>query len=183
MLHLEGQRGLKMDNYKSNFRDRHNLAIATMYLDKDENLGGIIRSANAAAVKEVVIVGRRRFVQTGITSAKPHTNIIRMPTIEEFFTYCDSQRYNLCSLEIGEGATNIFEFQYPQNPLIVIGNEGRGVPEEVLKRSKMIYIPQYGQVECLNAAMSATIAMFDWVKKNSSLNQARIEHHKFIPNL
>lgn len=172
-----------MDNRKHNYEGKHNLAIATMYLDKEVNLGGIIRSANAAAVREVIIVGRKKFVKTGITTAEPYTNIIRIQTIEEFFEYCNRQRYNLCSLEIGENATNIFEFRYPENPVIIIGNEGRGVPEEVLKRSEMIYIPQYGQVECLNATMSATIAIFDWIRKNSNLNQARVHNHKFIPNL
>jgi len=161
-------------------RRLHNLAIATMYLEKDVNIGGIIRTANAAAVKEVIIVGRRKFDWTGITSAKGKTPVTRLRTLDEFLEYVDQKSYNLCALEISPNATNIFDFKYPENPVLVVGNEGRGMPEKLLERSELIKLPQYGDVECLNVATSLAIAIYDWIRKNAILPERKIRDYKFI---
>lgn len=39
----------------------NNLAIAIMNLSNETNVGGLIRTANTAALKEVVIVGRNKW--------------------------------------------------------------------------------------------------------------------------
>lgn len=157
----------------------HDLAIATIYLDKDINLGGIIRTANASAVKEVVIVGRRKINWAGATSAKRGTKITRIGTLEEFLDYAEEKNYHLCALEISPDAKNLFDFRYPKNPVIVVGNEGKGLPKRLLELSEIIKIPQYGDVECLNVATSLAIAVFDWIRKNSTLPENRIAGYKF----
>ena len=37
----------------------NNLAVAVMNFANETNVGGLVRTANAAALKEVVIVGRK----------------------------------------------------------------------------------------------------------------------------
>ena len=76
-----------------------------------------------------------------------------MKTSDEFIEYCKEHDYNIVSIEIGDDSKNIFSYQYPSNPMLVIGNEGAGVPQKILENSiDRTYIPQYGSVECLNDA-------------------------------
>lgn len=160
-------------------RKVHDLAIATIYLEKDINIGGIIRTANAAAVKEVVIVGKRKVNWAGITSAKGGIEITKLRSLDEFLDYVEEKKYYLCALEISSDAKNIFDFKYPKNPIIVVGNEGRGLPRRLLDLSEIIKIPQYGNVECLNVATSLAIAIFDWIRKNAKLSERDIRGYKF----
>lgn len=48
---------------------------------------------------------------------------------------------------------------------LIIGNESNGVSEEVLKWvDKKITIPRFGEAESLNAAVSASILLHEWVR-------------------
>ena len=64
--------------------------------------------------------------------------------------------------------------------MLVIGNEGTGVPQKILENSvERVYIPQYGDVECLNAAVAGSIVIYDWIKKNNSCKELDTIDRKF----
>jgi TrmH family RNA methyltransferase len=49
---------------------------------------------------------------------------------------------------------------FPQNMLLVIGNEGQGISEEILNlKHQGITIEKYGEAESLNAAMAGAILL------------------------
>jgi tRNA G18 (ribose-2'-O)-methylase SpoU len=57
-------------------------------------------------------------------------------------------------------------FEWPDNALIVIGEEGVGITPETLNIcQKFVYIPQYGSVRSLNAGVASGIAINDYVTK------------------
>ena len=156
------------------------LSIAIINLENDMNVGGIIRTANAAGVNEVFIVGRKKWKKGASTGAHRKTKIINMRTTDEFLDYAKENNYSIVSLEITEKSENIFHFNYPDKTIIVIGNEGKGIPEKIILNSlSIIKIPQYGEIECLNAAISAGIAIFDWVRKNQTKKENKIIDNKF----
>lgn len=158
----------------------NNLAIAVMNLANETNVGGLIRTASAANIKEVVIVGRKKWNKSAATGAHSKIKVVKMRTSDEFIEYCREHDYNIISIEIGNDSKNIFSYQYPRNPMLVIGNEGTGVPQKILENSlDRIYIPQYGGVECLNAAVAGSIAIYDWVRKNNSCEELDIISRKF----
>ena len=110
----------------------------------------------------------------------PKIKVVKMRTSEEFVDYCRKRSYNIVSVEIGEDSNNIFEYKYPENTMLVIGNEGTGVPKKILDNSvSRVYIPQYGGVECLNASIAGSIAIYDWVRKNNSCFELNTIERKF----
>lgn len=158
----------------------NNLAIAVMNLANETNVGSLIRTANAANIKEVVIVGRKKWNKGAATGAHSKIKVVKMRTSDEFIEYCKEHDYNIVSIEIGEESKDIFNYEYPSNPMLVIGNEGTGVPKKILENSvDKIYIPQYGNVECLNAAVAGSIAIYDWVRKNNSCEELDTIDRKF----
>jgi len=159
----------------------HNLSIAILHLQNEVNIGGIIRTANAAALNEVIIIGRKKWNKSSATGAQKFTPVRRIKTLDEFIEYCKTKNYNIISIEIDERAKNIFDYNYPENTILLIGNEGSGLPKKILDISKdIICIPQYGNMECLNAATSADIVIYDWIRKNSKLKPRPINNSKFI---
>lgn len=54
-----------------------------------------------------------------------------------------------------------------QNAAIVIGNEGNGVGKVFLKSSKRVFIPMEGKTESLNAAVAASIIMYESKRQRS----------------
>lgn len=158
----------------------NNLAVAIMNLANEVNVGGLIRTANAANIKEVVIVGRNRWNKGAATGAHSKIKVVKMRTSDEFVDYCRIHNYNIVSIEIGKDSKNIFDYQYPENPILVVGNEGTGVPQKILDNSvDRVYIPQYGGVECLNAAIAGSIAIYDWARKNNSSIELNTTERKF----
>ena len=158
----------------------NDFAIAIMNFDNESNVGSLVRTANAAGLREVVIVGRKKWNKSAATGAHSLIKIIKMRKIDEFLDYCNYKGYNIVSVEIGGDSSNIFDYNYPRNPILVIGNEGTGVPQRILKESKeIVYIPQFGGVECLNAAIAGSIAIYDWIRKNNSLEKLTIKERKF----
>jgi len=58
---------------------------------------------------------------------------------------------------------NVHQFDFPAMGVFVIGNESRGISEEVLGFLKhQINIPRYGRGESLNAAMATAIICDNW---------------------
>lgn len=158
----------------------NNLAVAVMNFENETNVGGLVRTANAAALKEVVIVGRKKWNKGAATGAHSRIKVVKIRTSDEFIDYCRKDHYNIVSVEIGEDSNNIFEYGHPKNTMFVIGNEGIGVPKKILDNSySRVYIPQYGRVECLNAAIAGSIAIYDWIRKNNSCVELNILKRKF----
>jgi tRNA G18 (ribose-2'-O)-methylase SpoU len=158
----------------------NNLAVAVMNLMNESNVGGLVRTANAAALREVVIVGRKKWNKGAATRAHSKIKVVKMRTSDEFVDYCKKNNYNIVSVEIGGDSNNIFEYEYPENTMLVIGNEGTGVPQKILDNSvSRVYIPQYGGVECLNAAIAGSIAIYDWIRKNNSCVELNTTERKF----
>lgn len=64
------------------------------------------------------------------------------------------------------GAMAYDQADYQSGALLLIGNEGRGLSQSLLNLAdKRIFIPMSGQIESLNAAVSAAILMFEAKKQ------------------
>lgn len=124
------------------------------------NLGTIIRTANAAGYEDIYLLNCTdafspkavRASMSGIFFVNLHTG-----SSEEIFSALGSTPL-LCADMNGE---NVFTFNPPEKFCLCIGNEGRGVSEEVKSRCACtIGIPMRSSCESLNAAISAAIAMY-----------------------
>ena len=73
--------------------------------------------------------------------------------------------YVIYGTDVNDGV-NIKEEDIPSKVAIVIGNEGRGISEEVRRHcSKFIYINMNDKCESLNAGVSASIIMYEVMNK------------------
>lgn len=124
------------------------------------NLGTIIRTANAAGYTQIYCVGC-----ADVWSPK----VVRASMSGIFFVDCYDCTLDEALKALGDtpvitadmDGEDVFAFVPPKKYCLVIGNEGSGVSEEVLRVSRhTVKIPMRATCESLNAGVSAAIAMY-----------------------
>lgn len=129
------------------------------------NVGAVIRTANAAGYHEIYLIDCAdpfapksvRASMSGVFFTKLMTG-----TREEVLSVLDG----VTVLAADMNGENVFTFNPPENFALCVGNEGRGLSQEVRARAdRTIRIPMRNTAESLNAAVSASIAMY-LLKKN-----------------
>lgn len=135
------------------------------------NLGTIFRSAEAAGVKGIIL---------GEGCCDPYNPKVVRSTMGAIFRVPFVSVPNLVDA-IGEmkkggivtygaylGGENMYNMHFEKDIAFLIGNEGQGLSEEVLATAdKLLLIPMEGQVESLNASISATLLAFEAMRQRS----------------
>ena len=146
---------------------RHAFGVLCANLVYDFNLGSIIRTANAFLAGEVVIYGRRKADLRGAMGSYVYENLVHIPNATALDTFVAERGYTTVCFEETAGAIPLAELEWPRKPLMIFGQEGPGVPSELLERAvHTVHIPQYGSIRSLNVSVAAGIAMHDWLRRN-----------------
>ncbi|MEN8815868.1 MAG: RNA methyltransferase [Nonlabens sp.] len=141
------------------------------------NIGSVFRSADAYRVEKIYLCG--------ITAQPPHKDIRKTAlgateTIEweyvedtiDVIHKLNDAGYTTCAIEQAERSQNLFNFslQKGQKTAIVLGNEVKGVQQEVVDACKeVIELDQYGTKHSLNISVCAGIVIYDVFNKISLL--------------
>jgi tRNA G18 (ribose-2'-O)-methylase SpoU len=146
---------------------KQNFSILLVNIDYDNNSGNIIRTANAMGAMEVILYGRRSFNRRSSMGTEFYMRFQQVKFIEELDEIL--REYDLIiGLENGVKAKNLIEYQWDKNKktLICLGQEGNGIPKEILERcNDIVEIPQVGSVRSLNVATAAGIVLYDYMSK------------------
>lgn len=144
-----------------------NFAVLMENFVGDFNIGSVLRSCNAFGGKEMYYYGRRHYDRRGTVGTHHYTSMVHVPTHEALLEL--KKQYTFVALEnTVAGAQPLYDFEWADNPLIIVGEEGVGITNDMLELcDKFVYIPQYGSVRSLNAAVASSIAMNDFVMKQT----------------
>jgi 23S rRNA (guanosine2251-2'-O)-methyltransferase len=139
------------------------------------NLGAILRSAECAGVRAVVIAKNRT---AGITPAAIkassgawiHLTIAQCGNVVQALEALKAAGYWIAALAPG-GDTSIYTLDTGRKLAIVLGSEDRGVRELVRKHADFaVNIPMRGQVASLNVSVAAAVALFEIVRRRADQN-------------
>ena len=100
---------------------------------------------------------------------------------ETFLRSFDASSRRVFAASLGEREVRLGEFDLRADDCFVVGNEGQGIPPELLAACPhSVVIPMTGRTESLNAAVAAAIIMWEGVRKDggtiSDLASARLRH-------
>lgn len=137
------------------------------------NVGSVFRSCDAFRVERICLCG--------ITATPPHTEIHKTAlgaedSVEwkhfETATECVSELKRegcvVCAIEQCEGSTWLQDFKAKegQRYAIVLGNEVKGVHQEVVDMSDAcLEIPQFGTKHSLNVSVTAGIVVWHFARQ------------------
>ena len=141
-------------------------AIFMSQIEGDFNISSIIRSANNFNLSKVFYYGRKKFDKRGCCGTHHYIDVIFLSSIEEVVEL--KSQYNFVGLDnnIDRQISQIKNYEWKDNSLIIVGEENAGIPSEILDIcDDYVEIPSLGSVRSLNAAVAGSIAMYDYVSK------------------
>ncbi|MBP1594315.1 MAG: putative TrmH family tRNA/rRNA methyltransferase [Bacteroidetes bacterium] len=137
------------------------------------NIGSVFRTSDAFRIESIYLCG--------ITATPPHPELHKTALGAEFtvdWKYFENtldaidmlktNGYIVYSIEQAEGSTMLNDLKLDQTKkyAIVMGNEVKGVQQEVIDNSDgCIEIPQYGTKHSLNVSVTTGIVIWDFFNK------------------
>lgn len=133
------------------------------------NVGTIIRSADAAGADGVILGHGCADLYNPKTIRSTMGSLFHLPIIEgdlgEILPEARERGALLVSTSL-QGVDSCYSHDFRGSQWLLIGSEGRGIsPETAALVDKSIIIPMAGRAESLNAAMAATILLFEGMRQ------------------
>lgn len=142
----------------------HPFAVCMEHLIGDFNLGTVIRNANAFNAKEVFYLGDKKWDRRSAVGVHNYTEVQWLPTVEDFVKLKD--KYVIVGIDNVPGSRSIRYYRWPENTLMVFGEEGVGLTPAMQDLCEdIVEIPMYGSVRSLNCGVASGIVMYDYVEK------------------
>lgn len=153
------------------FEDQGRPVIVLDGLQDPGNVGTIIRSADASGAAGVILGKGCADLYNPKTLRSTMGSLFHLPVIEgdlsELLPEAREKGARLVTTSLG-GKTPAFLYDFTGFCWIVIGSEGSGVsPEVAALVDDEIIIPMPGKAESLNAAMAATVLLYEALRQRS----------------
>lgn len=141
------------------------LEIAIENVERDFNMGTIVRNANAFNVRRLHVIGRRQWNKRGAMKTDAYLDIVYHASVDEFLA-ATADKTLICIDNI-TGASSLHQADLPENALLIFGGEGPGISQELLgKTSRHIAITQLGSTRSINVGVASGILMYKWVERH-----------------
>ncbi len=134
------------------------------------NIGTIIRTADAVGIDGIFMTSdccelfNPKLVRSTMGSLF-RMDIFEGFTILEIVEIFKENKIKTYSAVIDSGAVSVTECDFSEGGLVVIGNEGNGLPKEIAELTDFkLSIKMKGNVNSLNAAMASGIIMWEMTK-------------------
>lgn len=148
---------------------RHSFHVAIENFQHDFNIGTIVRNANAFLAHTVHIVGKRRWNRRGAMVTDRYQHIEHHPTVEDFAAWAADADIPLIGIDIGEGSVPIETTPLPHRCVLVFGQEGPGLSDEMMRHcTEILHITQYGSTRSINVGVASGIAMYEFVRRQAT---------------
>ncbi len=139
------------------------LEIAIENLERDFNMGTIVRSANAFGIRRVHVVGRRQWNKRGAMKTDAYLEVVYHATIDEFVRAVWPRQ--IVAVDNVTGAIDVRQVDKPNNDVLVFGAEGPGLSAEMLAvADQIVMVAQRGSTRSLNVGVAAGIVMHEWLR-------------------
>ena len=134
------------------------------------NMGTIIRTADSANINQIIIN------KTTVDPYSPkvirstmgaiyRTNIIEVEDLKTTLKEMKSKGFQIITTDL-KATQSIYDINYNNKTVVVIGNEANGVSQEILQTAdKKVIIPMLGKTESLNASIAASIMIYEYVRQ------------------
>jgi RNA methyltransferase, TrmH family len=130
------------------------------------NLGTIIRTADAAGVAGIVLIGDTTdpFAPSAVKASMGslfNVDLAHTSTLDAFFGWAADRGVTVVATS-GRAPDEHWSTAYPRPVAVLLGSEGNGLPEQALARAdRRVRIPMVGTAESLNLAVAAALMLYE----------------------
>jgi len=151
------------------------LLVVLDHIQDPQNFGAVLRTAEAAGVRAVIVPKRNAAPVTpavvrASAGATEHIGIVRVANIAQ--TLERLKEANFWVVGASTDATRSIPYttyDFTGRHAIVMGSEGTGLARLVAERcDALVYIPMRGRVDSLNVSVAAGILLYEAVRQRES---------------
>ncbi|MGN0890453.1 MAG: 23S rRNA (guanosine(2251)-2'-O)-methyltransferase RlmB [Candidatus Spyradenecus sp.] len=160
--------------YEAAEADPEAIVLLLDHLEDPQNVGSLLRTAEACGVCGVILPEDRGVLVTptvvrASVGASEHLKIAHVVNLAQAMKELKERNVWLTGLDMTEEAKPFTEVDFRGRCGIVVGSEGNGLGSLVGKTCDFIgYIPMMGQVESLNAGVAGALAMYEAVRQKAA---------------
>jgi tRNA G18 (ribose-2'-O)-methylase SpoU len=156
-------------------------------IEDPQNLGSLIRTAEACGVKGVIIPKDRAVgitpsvikASAGSTAHLPVVRVVNIANTIDFFKNNGVWVYGAAA----EAKTPIYELDFTIDLAIVIGSEGKGIRPLVEKKCDRLFsIPMAGPIASFNASVSGGMVLYEVMRQRRIMKRHSSEFGDFSEN-
>lgn len=153
-------------NIKSQI-DRNGKYIALENINDPSNLGAVSRTAEALGVSGIILT------ENGCDPYSPKSlrasmgTLLRMPVFltDDIIEFSNNNNLKTYACVVDSQAEGITDISFESGCVVIIGNEANGITKETQEGAyKCITIQMKGNAESLNAAVAASISIWEMMK-------------------
>lgn len=145
---------------------RHSIDVAIFDSSNYFNLGSIIRTAHNFLVKNIYVVDNDNgYYPKATMSARRWENITKI-TSKELIENNKGRNFVAIERSPELKTTCLYNFTWPENPIVLFGGEKFGLSQNVLEKcNEIVSIPVYGLLHSFNVSNCAAMVLYDFFCK------------------
>jgi RNA methyltransferase, TrmH family len=146
-------------------------------LQNPGNIGSIIRTADAAGAAGVILLGNTADPLSGAAIKASMGSLFALPVVAvaepaQLLDWAHDNGVRLVAMS-GAGAAELWSVELPRPTLVLLGNEGAGLPESLLAAAdQAVRIPMTGTAESLNVAAAAAVVLYELARRAEPVGTA-----------
>ncbi len=138
------------------------------------NLGTILRSCDALSYKGVILIGdcTDPYALDAVRASMGSIFAVQLArcSLDAFLAWRKTYQGQVIGTHLA-GATDLRQHNWPQQRLIVMGNEQQGLSDAMAQTcDTLVKIPMSGRADSLNLAIATGITLFESVRDGSDLS-------------
>lgn len=145
---------------------QQSLKVVLENIHDPHNVSAILRSCDAVGVSEVDLLYTveefPKISKVSSASSKKWVEQKRFNNTEECINQLKNDGFKIYGTLLSEEAENLFDLDLTEKVAIVMGNENRGISEEMIEAvDKHIYIPMRGMIQSLNVSVATAVTLYE----------------------
>ena len=146
------------------------LLLLLDHIQDPQNLGAVVRTAEASGAAGVLFPKRRSALPGGTVVKVSAGAALRVPmvavnNVSQTVKELQEAGFWTIGLDNNKGRS-IWDEAMPEKVLLVVGSEGDGLSRLVAENcDEVVRIPLSGKTGSLNASVAAAVGMFEWARK------------------
>ncbi len=142
------------------------LRVVLENIHDPHNVSAIFRTCDAVGVPKVTLLytveSFPKISKTSSASSRKWVDHEKCDNTEECFRKLKKEGFKIIATALNEKAKNLYDLDLTQKVAIVMGNEHRGVSDEVLKHAdEILYIPMRGMIQSLNVSVATAVILYE----------------------
>ncbi len=169
-------------SYVAKIKDRTFLELKDFYnrekafllmldnISDPQNFGALLRAGECFNIDGAVFSKNRGCDITPVVSkasvgASELLNLIKISNLSDSVNKLKEEGFEIVVADAAENAKNLFEFDFSDKTLLVMGAEGEGVQPLIKKKADhIVKIPLFGKIDSLNVSQASAIFLA-WYRK------------------